>query len=364
MKSICKFVKTVANDERGLLLPMALVLMFVGAILIVPMLQFRANILNIDMKMEQSMKGRYAADAGLNEVIWQFIDKKKAPVFPYYNPWSKVNNMDVYVEKLKEDISGNKITYTLESTAKLGGQTKGQVISQIEVEYYSGLLDNAITSKQTLTIDKGEIEGPIVYEGTYSFGKKVTYDQEPEETTITYWPDTDLLKAFYWEQVKNESVIPTPISGTIGPGYTISHLTINGNITLNGTVYVQGNLYLPNNLTINLNGNTIFVEDNIGNGENSLTLQGSGCVIALGDIIFKNCTQSDPNDFVFIMSVNGLLEAKNNLEVYGSIAAQDVIIKNNAIIENDGTGGPGLNFPGNPGSSGTVNSVTVKNYSN
>jgi hypothetical protein len=361
MKRIGKYAKTVINNQRGTVLAMSLILMCVGALLIPPMLQFRGSMLTIDVKNEESLKGRYAADAGINEVIWKFANNQfpdvTAPLT--YDLPGKVNNMDVQVEIKGETPIGNITTYTLKSIAKLGEQEKGKVISQIEVTYISGsspnpmLRLNAITSSNE--IDIGEnlfITGVIAITDEHHLhldpdslaaGSTLSVKEGP----IDYWPDADVLKDFYWNQVENTSPrIPISISGTIDPGYNLlNNVNVGGNIKLDGTVYIEKNLTFNNNITINLNGNTIFVEGDIGDSSNGLKLVGSGCIIALGDISFKNNPTTYENEFVFIMSVSGNLKFKNNLTWYGSIAGEDIDLKNSATIYNDSPTGGSLNFP-------------------
>ena len=61
---------------------------------------------------------------------------------------------------------------------------------------------------------------------------------------------------------------------------------LTGTGSLQGPIYVAGNLYLDRYTDLNLNGNTIFVEGNLGT-DPAVVLNGPGCIIALGDVVFQ-----------------------------------------------------------------------------
>ncbi len=109
----------------------------------------------------------------------------------------------------------------------------------------------------------------------------------------------------------------------------------------------------PDDMQIRLNGNTIYVtgEIEIKNGGGLKTL-GSGCIIAEGNITYRTNGESDPNGFLFLMSVNGIVKIDNGDSIYGSIAsfgsgANEIDLKNGSDITFDGRPSDGtLNFPG------------------
>jgi hypothetical protein len=72
--------------------------------------------------------------------------------------------------------------------------------------------------------------------------------------------------------------------------------------------------------TLDLNGQTIFVEQSIDIARKA-NIRGSGCIIALGDVFFLPQVQSSSDDFVFVMSVSGSLQAQPQGQFFGTMAA-------------------------------------------
>jgi hypothetical protein len=125
----------------------------------------------------------------------------------------------------------------------------------------------------------------------------------------------------------------------IGPLYVNGELSISSSIkdesaNLSGTVYVTGDTKIGDTpskeFTLNLNNQTIFVEsDSTGSGQEALivggkvTLAGSGCIIAVGDIDFHpNIASGSENDFIFIMSVDNTVTLLPGGNFYGAVAGE------------------------------------------
>ncbi len=65
-----KVIKKVIKEEAGLALPLALVLLVVGALFVVPALALLSTTLNANRVVDQSDLELYAADAGIEKAIW------------------------------------------------------------------------------------------------------------------------------------------------------------------------------------------------------------------------------------------------------------------------------------------------------
>jgi len=116
------------REERGQALIIAVILLLVGALIITPLLGFIGTGLIVGQVFEEKMGGLYAADAGVENACW----KLKNGDFPACN-LTDVNGMDVTVEQIGyEETEGAKL-YTLQSTAKLGGETKAEIVAQVMV---------------------------------------------------------------------------------------------------------------------------------------------------------------------------------------------------------------------------------------
>ena len=131
---------------------------------------------------------------------------------------------------------------------------------------------------------------------------------------------------------------------------------------LNGTIYVGDgaggddcdlNFAQPGEpkaYTIDLNYNTIFAEGEIDFPSDKITLTGSGCIIAIGDIFFHPNIESGEGDFIFVCSLEGTVTFNPGGTFHGSVAGQEV------VGMQPGTGitwtppPGGLNLPGMGGS--------------
>jgi len=91
--------------------------------------------------------------------------------------------------------------------------------------------------------------------------------------------------------------------------------------------------------SIDLNGQTIFVNGTV-NMASKGTLTGSGCVIATGDVTFQLNTDSDMDDFIFVMSLTGSPTFQPGGTFYGSVAAQDTVYLHHGILEHEVPPGP------------------------
>ena len=100
-------------------------------------------------------------------------------------------------------------------------------------------------------------------------------------------------------------------------------LTVKGDgwIEVGGTIYVKGDLILKASpeINLNLNGQTIFAEGGIDIPP-GVTLSGSGCIIAVGDITFQPNMATTEDEFVLVMSIEGTTTLLPNGSFTGCIA--------------------------------------------
>jgi hypothetical protein len=335
------------RGEKGQALIIVLILMLLGGLIIAPVLSYVGSGLIIGKDVhEKRMAELYAADAGVEDGLWYLQDIERLKdliqdVDPDYVPpagwdeWTLADSDDVWPlppYNLGDDINGKNVAVTIDylaadktfkitsvATSDDSSTTIDAYLSPLD---FSDLLNNAITS--TTEVDnKGDVEGTIV-------------DDYPEED----WPLAEELAAWYWDDVKNETpyasgIIDVKDTPVIGPTYTNGDLNIkktggSGNtlLTLQGTLYVKGNLETDQTkeFTIDLNKQTIFVENDINIGGFKTSIIGSGCLIAVGNIKFLPTVSSDPDDFIFVMSITGTTTAQPSGDFYGSFAG-DVLVK-------------------------------------
>ncbi|MFC1956727.1 hypothetical protein ACFLVY_00300 [Chloroflexota bacterium] len=231
---------------------------------------------------------------------------------------------------------------------------------------YSSLLDNAITSPgstdmQPDTTVNGIIECPPdgFDEPSDGYWEWQDYDEE--------WPDTEQWRQHFEDDVAGAPDPGSPVDikdydedNPLGPWYRSGDLKIRcsddtENALLGGTIYVTGDLDFeqpgtPKAYTLDLNWQTIFVEGGIYFAPDNITLTGSGCIIAIGDINFQPNVTSNPGDFIFVCSLEGTVNFNPNGDYFGSVAGQEVVgmQPGSSITWTSPPGG--LNLPGMGGS--------------
>jgi hypothetical protein len=300
---------------------------------------------------ESKMQEFYAADAGVEDAIWN-ITGGNLSMPAHYTLGEEVNdrNVSVNVTQIKEG------TYKIISTATsdTGGNTT------VECYYgaldFSSLLDNAITSNETLTIhSNNNITGNISTPNCSDVNNCASCPGCPNFTCCVVcpncttccseepinWPTAEKLSEYYYDKTKDypNSSNPIDLKGnnlTIGPLYHDGNLDIynsikneNAILTLNGTVYVTGDLNIATtgkNFTLNLNNQTIYCNSStekyaITVGPQKPTINGPGCIIAVGGINFApGGDAGGPGEFVLIMSLNGTAYLHPGGDFYGAVA--------------------------------------------
>lgn len=335
----------IAKNKKGYMLPLALIIMTVGAIIIVALLNHLNTSLLLASKSEERAITYYAADSGFEDAFF-FLQQGKG-----LGNWTETGaqqwERDVYeindrtvAVSIVED-TGNQ-TYKITSTATTDSGSSTIIESYVFEQTFdlSPFGDNAITSQGDVTIQgqKGGIEGNVTYVGTLDCPEgppceetiNGTVTQDPDG--IDWWPSTGEYIDYFLSQVDdsdtylNNSIDANSISN-IGPLYRQGDLDIFSSqdgktLTLNGTVYVTGDLYIGNHakeFTLDLNDQTIFVEGALTIGDKT-TIAGSGCLIAIGDIFFSPNIASSAEDFLFTMSIEGFTTLNPGSTYYGSIA--------------------------------------------
>jgi hypothetical protein len=234
---------------------------------------------------------------------------------------------------------------------------------------WADFLKNAITSFGDVSIgSNASVSGPVVYGGQISGEENVEGGDFEHRDTI-YWPLNTDFSNFYLNQVTDPDA-PDPsdsidlgdlTSAELGWLYRDGDLVIDNtdpNVTtidLTDTIYIAGNLEFPQTgaskaYTINLNGQAIFAEGNISFPSHGVTLSGSGCIIALGDINFQPAISTADTPFIVVMSIEGEVSFNPNAVFYGAVLGQSVVtLQPDCNIVNDGEIPQipdELNFPG------------------
>jgi hypothetical protein len=372
-------------------LAMVLLLLMLGAIILTPLLTFMSTGVKAGRVYESKAQEFYAADSGVEAEIYKISQNHTNLSVPDYRLNDR--NVTVDVPEIRNGIY--KIVST--ATSDSGGNTT------IECYYgaldYSSFLDNAISSNGTVDIKNnvdvtGSVSTPdCEYAGYPSCGcPNCTYSidcvnctnccsQEPLS-----WPTAETLSEYYYNKVKNltphegnmDIDIATLTPPEIGPLYVNGELYIFSSIkdksaNLSGIVYVTGDTKIGGNrnFTLNLSHQTIFVESNsTGTGQEAMqvggkvTLAGSGCFIAVGDVDFHpNIATGSENEFIFVMSVENTVVLLPGGKFYGSVAGElevGVHSGENPYITHTDYRDKGLDFPMGQLTEMKVLSYTIK----
>jgi hypothetical protein len=258
----------------------------------------------------------------------------------------------------------------LEFTATLrifdydGGLGYDEVIVTISWE---DLLKNAITSFGDVSLgSNSSVSGPVVYGGDISGEENVEGGDYTQSDSIA-WPESEDFINYYLAQVSELDPILSSSMDLNGVSaleslYRIGDLIIDNteinksdDVTLNEIIYVDGNLAFaqPGNskaYTIDLNGATIFATGNISFPSQGVSLKGSGCIIAVGDINFQPAIESGNTDsFIAVISLDGEVSFNPNANFFGAVIGQTVVsVQPDCSIEHPGELyiPDDLNFPG------------------
>ena len=309
------------SAQEGRALALTLIILAIGCLLIPPFLAYISTNLFASYATEEGMKEQYAADAGVEYAIRRIKDGECPEGTPFDTP-TLVNGMPVTVTVGTESEGVYKVITSTATNVVDGSSTT--IVSYVSLNTldFTWLFDSAITSPNEVTLQPNtEVSGTI------------TCPLDPGQN----WPETDDLSNFYFEQVEGLDPYPDDIidvaSGTeadpylIGPLYYVGDLlqiqssTADATAVLTGTIYVAGDLNIggPKEFTLDLNGQTIYVEGDIDIG-GKCTITGSGIIIAEGDVVFAPSIESNPDDFVFVMSIEGTLFMLPLNDFFGSLA--------------------------------------------
>ena len=354
MKNI---VKGMMRDEKGNVLILVLILLVVGGLILTPLLGLMSTGLLAGKVYERKMDDYYAADAGVEDAIWRIQDNNltfNTGNYSYPEPLT-VNDRTVDVVVYREDLDptcAENLTYRILSiaaaddgggTAAIDSSTTIDVHLSVSYLDLSALLDNAIVSQDTVWI-KGntEVNGDVWLPDKDDPTKlkldpnaSINGTVKDEDDVSLTWPTYDQLSTYYWEDVKHLDSYPDRYVLNIPPGTTqasphvigpllaAGDLTIKGDgwIKLDGTIYVKGTLFTnpTPEIHIDLEGNTIFAEGEIQLNP-GVWLHGSGCVIARNDIDFQPNLDSEGENFVLVLSLEGTVWFNPGTDFTGCIA--------------------------------------------
>jgi hypothetical protein len=380
-------MKKLVRDEKGAALVLALILLLIGGLISAALLgHMGAGLLAGEVYGRRTTE-LYAADAGVEGAIWKIQNKDGylpcSPGSPDRNyTITDVNSKNVGLTIECVNTETDSITYKITSIAITDGDGSGGVAaidstttveSYLSVSYMdlSSMLDNALVSDDTIDIQPGAtVDGDIWLPDEEDLEEPPHWShngtvKDEDQMSIT-WPTAEQLSTYYLDDVDPSNPYPynsidITYTKNIGPCYIEGDFVVDNTgepdtLVLDGTVYVNGDLEFEQpgaskDYTINLNGETIFVEGSItfpsaGTGDPKVSISGSGCIIAVGDIDFQPAIASGGDDFVFVFSITGTVWFHPSGEFTGCIAGNaHVELSSNNEIHWISPKGKGLNVP-------------------
>ena len=383
-------VRTMAKGKKGQILTLALLVMFVGAIILGGLFMYMDSSLSLTIKSEDQAVNYYAADSGVEDAIAWLQHEPWSPPVVSLAGWKACDPLSQTCGNDYE-INGRNVNVTVENPTGFDNNiflvtstaTANESARRTTIESYVGVetLDlykfgaDAITSNcdcdtcpdgvdSSVRIlgKKGYVQGNVSYVCSIDCNPSPcavngTITQDPDG--IDWWPDVEDLLSYFGYMATNAVALDSgtlTLSGdsTIGPSYTKGDLTIisedaDANLFLDGIIYIAGDLTIGDqkqDFTLHLGNQTIFAEGSIYVGGRP-TLKGSGAIIALEDIYFAPGIDSEVNDFIFIMSVLGGVELQPSGAFWGSVAADgQVDVSPQNIVGHRDPDVAGYVFPG------------------
>jgi hypothetical protein len=364
--------KTLIRDEKGAAIVLALILLLVGGLISAPLLSHMGSGLLVGEVYESRTDQLYAADAGVEDAIWN-IDNEVPEVLGLsycYPDWS-YNMSDVNNKSVEITMTWvNNLTYRVLSTATGDNDSNTQVESYV---YYGSewrdLLDFGVVALNGDIIVSGSSElnsyptgnkTRIYANGNIDVGgSSKVYGEAVATGIITYQPG---------------AITPGPVTENLFPPlefylpdlslylaeantgeFIDGDLDVTSNRTM-GPARITGDLYLASQAALTLEG-AVWVDGTIIT-EGGSHIQGEGPLVAVSYITVKGSAapateempviissesyidaEGDSDSFMVLYAPNGKVSVAGSGAVNGAIIGQEIEIsiskKCNLVYDQD-----------------------------
>jgi hypothetical protein len=374
----CNLIKTIINSaavksQRGYALILVLIVLFVGSLIIAPLLSFMGTGIISGMVHERRTDELYSADAGIedafHEILTVSVDLPVVGEQLSYTLPEPVNGkqVDVLLEHIAEP------TYKITATATTDANSSTSIESVASILYFQLIMDNAITSPGNINIQPGGyVAGDVQYNGELDNDGEITGDIITDDIESWEWPTADQVRDFYFGYVEGlapyaDGTIDLKDVASLPSLYRAGDLNIKNTgptttVSMDGVIYVTGDLTFQQPggtkaYTIDLAGHTIFVEGNIVFPPQFVSIAGPGAIIAIGDINFQPGIEN-ADEYIFLLSVDGWVDFSPQDSFYGSVAGDvDVNLQPNVSLYNEEDPPDGLLLPGEDDSINIISGI-------
>jgi len=342
MKSV---MKNLVRNEKGAALILALLVLLIGGLISAALLNHMGSGILAGVVHERRTAELYAADAGVEDAIWRLPELGLCQYQSTNYTISDINGKTVRILIEFPEPGIYKVT----SVAFTDGNGSGGIAaidSNTAVEAYLeaetfDLLGGAIVSSGDVTFHKDcAVTGDVYYVGEI-IGKDYTHtDGDEIQVPLSVFPTQEQNEAFAQEfeeeawvggtYDENDGNMDISESQNLGPIYIPGNLDISRDVTINleGIVYVKGYIKCQNTLSITGTGSLIAEGDIYLSKLADYTVTGDSIIMSLnGDITLK---KSDPADELsieaFIYAPHGIIAFDKDMTVIGSVIGAGIEI--------------------------------------
>jgi len=312
-----KLVKRMLGNSSGHVLPMALVLLFMGGLFVAPVLVLMTTSLKANMMAEENTSELFAADAGVEYGFWWIkddVENNQGLGLPAEGeelspslPQTTINDVTVDVA-----ISRNEGEEGYWVTSAAGNTTIQSYVELFPGENL-GIFNCGLASETDITFGKTcTVTGDIYYGGSFIHPTDFTHIDGDEICGGREWPTEEQVQEFAGTYM-DEALVGGTHEGDYAVGDSVT--------TDLGPLYINGNLDIGQYSTINLQG-TIYVTGWIHVDKDS-EFTGSGSIVAVGDISLAKMSSYGTEGSCVIMSVTGGITFKKEATVEALIFAPE-----------------------------------------
>lgn len=351
-----RIVTKLIRGERGQALIIVMILLLMGGLIIAPLLGYMGTGLIVGRVHEERMDELYAADSGVEDAIWQIINKAaQLPQSTDDDPWvysiADVNGKGVSVSIEYIDEKTYKITSTATTEDSNSSTTIESYVKRVAsiLDYAVVALSGDITISGNTDIDSypepnqaniyanGDIElegkaaavhgdatatGSIFDKHNGITGVKTEGLDPPLEFSKI---DTSIYEneANNGELIEGDLVIKT--SRTLGPARITGNLTLTSSavLTLGGTVWVDGEITTDGSISIEGAGPLVAVGNIQVSGRGVLAPEKMPVIISTeGNIT----TAGNRTIAAVLYAPNGTIDVSGGAGVFGAMTGKEVII--------------------------------------